>query len=523
MPCLPPLPPTSRLSSHFLTRYLAASPNPTVMRKSPGRVLLTNPTLTDQFTRALGIREGEVIIEGYAGIGSLTRSLVSGGDAVGEGQEWEQTDQRVVKGGKPTGSRTTVSKKFPFPRWIDDLPALSNSSSLGPPIRKPKLVLATEGSLEILHRGFDFPEDKRQKPVLAQTDTLSKDQEAAMSEIPEAPLVKSPHADNLFLQHSTVYGWSVAPSLLQEPVVSAALPVWDPKAGKGQTTKRPWEAPPPPITFVATLPDSPFGEQLLSQWVRSAVGDLGQRKSWIWEWGRVRIALLIGKAHYDRLMAQPGDAVHNKLSIFTQALFHTTPLPPYHHVFNVDKRAKLTESIPQNPCKYPKCDMTPHGYSPMEPRPEYLAEISNTRTVCVPTDFYPGPYSSKKPYPRPPMLGVLLTPRLHSRIPAEQKDAWDYVLRRLFVRDTATLEQAIFNLSFGADRLLPLIEGTQPREGGGEYRGVNVDRRRGVRYLDLDEWSRIVDVFDHWVFRPENLLTPDEGLEDETSRQIGTD
>lgn len=209
-----------------------------------------------------------------------------------------------------------------------------------------------------------------------------------------------------------------------------------------------------------------------------------------------------------RLMAQPGDKINCKLSIFASAFFHITPLPPYHHVNNIDKHSKqVTESAKApKPPKVKKSTVPAKGMPDPDILPEdILLPPPGTKTKTYHSDFYPGSYASGESLDRPLLLGVLLTPRLHSPIPAAQKDAWDYVIRRLFVRDTMTLEDSISNLAVGAESLLPAIEAE-------EGRGVPVSRKRVIRYLDLEEWARVVNVFDNWAFRPEVSLVSLLGL-----------
>ncbi|KIR54124.1 hypothetical protein I315_03181 [Cryptococcus gattii Ru294] len=510
MPRLPPLPPTPKFATYFPARLLPLSPNPVLIRKAPGRVLLANPSLGDDFVRALGIREGEVIVEGYAGVGGLTRSLVTGGDAVREGKEWEEEKrlESIRPGEKGKGTE--------LPAWMEDLPAMSNYKSRPPAPRIPKLVVSTEGSLGLIQKGLDYNENPHEASL---NDFKGRHPDSSIANYiaKETPIVPSPHKDNLLLSHSTVYLWQAVPSVLEHPTVNAALPVYDPSASPGSQKKRPWSAPPPPITIVSQMPNSSLGEQLVSQWVGSAAGE-EHKRSWIWEYGRVRIALLCGKSLYDRLMAQPGDKINCKLSIFASAFFHITPLPPYHHVNNIDKHSKqVTESAKApKPPKVKKSTVPAKGMPDPDILPEdILLPPPGTKTKTYHSDFYPGSYASGESLDRPLLLGVLLTPRLHSPIPAAQKDAWDYVIRRLFVRDTMTLEDSISNLAVGAESLLPAIEAE-------EGRGVPVSRKRVIRYLDLEEWARVVNVFDNWAFRPENLIL-DTMIGEDAIRSIGND
>ncbi|OCF45485.1 hypothetical protein I317_00732 [Kwoniella heveanensis CBS 569] len=573
---LPPLPPSSAWSKHFPSRYLPVSPDRIMIRKAPGRILLSNPVLCDNYVKSLKLREGEVVIESYAGVGALTRSLISGGDSVGEAKRWDGSKLDVPAEGEVTtsqGSGKSVIKKKKkrdpkeFPIWLEALPPPlpeAERPKEDDKLVKPRLVVASEGSSELLLRAFDYPSSHMHTNSHAVTSSSNPELESGAgssstegisngSTITDTPgrsgppIVQSPYEPNLLLSHSTSYVWSTLPLLLENPLVSEHLPVYDASAAPGpETTKRPWKAPEPPITLVAQLPDSSIGEQLAAQWVGSAVGDPDQQRTWIWEWGRLRLALLCGKSLYDRILAKPGDIINCKLSILAQALFDIVPLPPYHHVQNVDKQSKFTVD---RPVKYtslaPKSNAKPIGMPTSTPSDFVTSSLSATseglvgerlvgqqKTITYPGDFWPPPTTSTKakakPLERPPLLGLMLIPKIETPILAAQKDTWDYVMRRLFVRDTMTLKDSIPNLAFGAEILLKRIQedGMQIDEKTGEnkvkWRGVPVDESRVIRELHVEEWLRIVDVFDKWAFKPDNLILDSGGL-DENIRELGQD
>ncbi|WVF72233.1 hypothetical protein IAT40_007045 [Kwoniella sp. CBS 6097] len=590
---LPPLPPSSTWSKHFPSRYLPMSPDRIMIRKSPGRILLSNPALCDHFVRSLKLREGEVVIDSYAGVGALTRSLISGGDSVGEAKRWDGLKAEDEAGadagagaeGEAGGKakKTKKKKRDPkeFPLWFEALPPplpAGERPKEDEKLVKPRLVVASEGSSELLIRAFDYPPSQVHTishavaSATSISDTSSSSPSGSTStsdglsgsgELPSSsslatagpaqvgpPIVQSKYEPNLLLSHSTSYVWPTLPSILESPLVSEHLPVYDASATPGpDTTKRPWEAPEPPITLVAQLPDSSIGEQLAAQWVGSAVGDPGQERTWIWEWGRLRIALLCGKSLYDRILAKPGDIINCKLSILAQALFDITPLPPYHHVQNVDKQSKFTVD---RPVKFtslaPKSNAIPIGMPKpaQSPSPSVLPGNASShdagadgqfvgvqqKTITYPGDFWPpsttATKAKDKPLNRPPLLGLMLVPKVESPILAAQKDTWDYVMRRLFVRDTMTLKDSIPNLAFGAEILLKRIkeDGMTVDEKTGEkkikWRGVPVDETRVIRELHVEEWLRIVDVFDKWAFKPDNLIL-DSGSMDENIRELGQD
>ncbi|WVQ71921.1 hypothetical protein IAR50_001463 [Cryptococcus sp. DSM 104548] len=504
MPRLPPLPIASKWSHHFPVATLAHPPKVNNLRKAPGRLLLASPTLCDEYVRALRLRPGEVVIEGYAGPGSLTRSLVSGGRSVEEGKAWEK--EHGMEGMKAKGSRvsTAKDKSGAYPIWTEDLPSTQDAIlPTGEPTLKPELVVTTESSYEILRRGLDYP----LAPASAQ---MQKEGFRGYN------LVPSKHADNLMLSHATLYSWDTIPALLSHPLVRPHLPVWDASAAEEDQAKRPWNAPTPHITVVMQVPDGMLGEQITTQWIRSVVGN-NEKRAWMWKWGRVRLALLCGRNIYDRLTTTPQERMNSKMSVMTRALFHISPLPPYHHIVNIDKRGTAMSDVPIKPVKEPKSTAAPIGIPEDVPPAEGYppAVFGAQRTTTHTSDFFPGAYSTKGALPRTPLFGVLLTPKLYSPITMERRDTWDFVLRRMFVRESCTVEESIGNLAVGADSLLGAIEQD-------EGLGVPVSRRRVVKQLEVDEWARIVDVFDTWAFRPESLMM-DGSFEDEVSRQIGLD
>lgn len=101
------------------------------------------------------------------------------------------------------------------------------------------------------------------------------------------------------------------------------------------------------------------------------------------------------------------------------------------------------------------------------------------------------------PLPRPIMLGILLEPRLDSPINADNKDEWDFVLRRCFVTEAQPLRHALKNLAFGGEGLKEKIESE-----GTRFAGIPVSCDKMVRDLEVDEWARVVDVFKKWAFKP---------------------
>lgn len=191
-------------------------------------------------------------------------------------------------------------------------------------------------------------------------------------------------------------------------------------------------------------------------------------------------------------MAGPGEVIHCKLSVMTQALFRVSPLPPYHHVFNVDKSSHRIEDTPI------KAPQSTKSKTIIAPPPQ-----AHPPTQTYPDDFYPITVGLMRhtdiPLPRPQMLGVLLEPRVDSPINLKNKDEWDYVLRKCFVTEAQGIQAALKNLAFGGEGLIDKIESEEE----GRFKGRRVRRDKIVRDLTVEDWTRIVDVFGKWAFKPD--------------------
>jgi hypothetical protein len=294
MPRLPALPPRSRWRTIWprtIIRYSMDRTN----REFVGRTLLVNTRLADEFTRALRIRSNEVIIEAFPGPGILTRSLLSGGvDTDFEGIE-SSDHQR---------------------------PAQAIEEREGG-YKKPALVVACEPSPRLLlHLGLDENDLPDEIPPQSDSDQYV---------IFKSKVYQSKDEERLLLSPSTPYRWPTLSQLLGNKLVERRMEKWSEGEGESESeghgegtaksvgegandesyinqgtgttivtpTQRPWEAPPPHITVVAQMPVSVSGDQMVSQWVGSAAGMPGEARNWIWKWGRLRLALLVGKTQYD--------------------------------------------------------------------------------------------------------------------------------------------------------------------------------------------------------------------------------
>lgn len=204
-------------------------------------------------------------------------------------------------------------------------------------------------------------------------------------------------------------------------------------------------------------------------------------------------------------MAQEGETSHGKLSVMAAAQFKMRPLPPYHHVPNVDKSSTRTD---------PRIDAPrPKSGRPSNPQTIPALPPVDEVTKTVAGDFFPVSYrlhvkktakgksqpTPTTPLERPALLGIELMPRDDSPIKPEQREAWDYVLRKLFVRESASLKAMLPTIAFGAENLLPKIE----NEGESPYAGIAVSGDTPIRNIHEKQWARIIDVFSNWAFKPD--------------------
>lgn len=269
-------------------------------RELARRVVLASKPIADRFVRDLGIRKGEVVLEAYPSVGQTTRSFLAGGYDETTAKDWHQAvrEQKVVAG-KVEGIH---SGEFDFPPWdVDMVPEYEL-----PPLKKgeeitvPKAVIALEPMVAQSSRGLGL--DPKVAPVsrwdydkVKTTEELADIKEKRFT----TPIYHSPLQKNLYISPASAFDWETIPKILENPVVWEQLPIYDKTKEGLEARKRPWSAPPPPITLAATIPDTVMGDQLMSQWIASCVGQVDDDRGWMWAFGRVRLAVLVSKGLYD--------------------------------------------------------------------------------------------------------------------------------------------------------------------------------------------------------------------------------
>ncbi|KAL1405289.1 Mitochondrial transcription factor 1 [Vanrija albida] len=498
------------------------------MRESVKRHYLTSPTIANHFVRDLRLRPDEVVIDAYASTGVLTRALLAGGRDTTTPADWAKVSAEVGPIGAQSGkTKRRNAGQFTYPPWDVEkavVPKLPREGDA--PVNTPALVVACDPAVNQLSRGLGFDPDVAPPGAWDFNDPQTAER---MKVFPKSPterdmslIYPSQLEDRLKFCIATPFLWDTVPGILSNQAVWSKLPVYDETKEGVEATKRPWTAPAPPITLVASVPDTTLGEQMVSQWIGTVIGSDEYGRSWLWQWGRVRLALMVTQSIYDS-----GETIRGKLSVLAQALFHIRPLPPYHHVPDVDKqskrvftdmdwRARETKGVrvaQTTAAPPPTTEVTVterDDWFPPAKRSRLVdgdgAAITNTRRKV----------GSKVEYAdRPLLLGLELTPREDPLVLPETRDSWEYVLRKLFVRESQPLGAVLPSVAFGAENLLDKIEAEDS-----PYAGKAVGRDTIVRNLDIDEWHRIVDVFDKWAFRPDTLIM-DSRIDVDESRQVG--
>ncbi|KAI0633426.1 S-adenosyl-L-methionine-dependent methyltransferase [Trametes polyzona] len=225
---------------------------------------------------------------------------------------------------------------------------------------------------------------------------------------------------------------------------------------------QPWEGPSPNLHFVAHLPVSMKGEQLLAQLFRCI-----PERSWLFQHGRVPLSLLMTEYVWQRLTAPPRNARRCKLAVIAEA--------------TADIRQAVDPGV-----------FVPYS-----------------------SHFHPTPssHSSHKVAQRrvgQPMHALTAIPYAEQVIQRGDTDKWDFCLRRLFVLKNTPLKDALNSLAPGATSLLKDLQSTQvPLK-------ERVSPTRTPRSMTLADWTLLLRAFNNWPFRPEDLMISDAFKDEET-------
>lgn len=162
-----------------------------------------------------------------------------------------------------------------------------------------------------------------------------------------------------------------------------------------------------------------------------------------------------------RLTALPGTRAYCKLSVITSALCEVHPASPL-YVPGPDSAIPLTilkkrekEEQEKNPQKAKALVPRKRKTKAQAASKLQQIDVAPVSEPDVPTDpllstnpelWHPKPRRTQtetKQPPRPGMMALTIKPRADPQIAAEDKDVWDYVLRRMFVNPGSPLASAI--------------------------------------------------------------------------------
>ncbi|KAI6169297.1 S-adenosyl-L-methionine-dependent methyltransferase [Pisolithus thermaeus] len=205
----------------------------------------------------------------------------------------------------------------------------------------------------------------------------------------------------------------------------------------------PWDQSHPHLHFIAHLPTSVYGEQLIAQFLR-LIPDGG----WLFQYGRVPMSYVMHDWLWERVSASTESLNRCKLSVIAQAV------------------SSFAQHLP----------------------PEAL----------LPCDRHFWPSSVVPGHRAVPMTAITMDP-LERQARKGMLDKWDYCLRKLFVLKSKNLERAIGHLAPGSTALLSyLTDPTLPAD-----HPARADVLKLIRKMEVMDWAAVVRAFDAWPFAPE--------------------
>ncbi|KAI0087972.1 S-adenosyl-L-methionine-dependent methyltransferase [Irpex rosettiformis] len=216
----------------------------------------------------------------------------------------------------------------------------------------------------------------------------------------------------------------------------------------------PWEnGVHPQLHFITHIPHTIIGEQIVAQLFRNI-----PERTWLFKYGRVPMSFVLGQWIWDRVAAPPGTSnARCKVSVVAEATARTEYSLPPHNL------------LPYDDHFHPRT----RGAQVNRPESRRLGH---------------------------PLVAANVVPYERQIISPGHLDQWDYCLRRLFVRKSTPLKNAITTLGPGAESLLKtLTDQSLPPE-------QRVDIATQIRKLNVSDWALIIRAFDYWPFAPDVRL-----------------
>ncbi|KIJ67701.1 hypothetical protein HYDPIDRAFT_126002 [Hydnomerulius pinastri MD-312] len=223
-----------------------------------------------------------------------------------------------------------------------------------------------------------------------------------------------------------------------------------------------WDNPDPQLRFIAHLPTSIYGEQLIAQLLR-LVPDRG----WLFRYGRVPMNYVMHDWVWERLTADTTNLKNRcKLSVIAEAV------------------ATMREVVsPEVLLPYDQ-----HFWPPTPVKSENSSKLGRKSAGMVAATMYPLEEQIIQ-------KGLL--------------DKWDFCLRKLFVLRSSPAKRAIPHLAPGAATLLTTLEdcSLSPNR--------RMDVSKPIRQMNVEDWAALVHAFHAWPFAPDDLLVTDSFFREE--------
>ncbi|KAG5651167.1 hypothetical protein H0H81_009631 [Sphagnurus paluster] len=209
----------------------------------------------------------------------------------------------------------------------------------------------------------------------------------------------------------------------------------------------------PHLHFISHLPSTVTGEQLISQLLRMV-----PEHEWLFQWGRVPLSFILSDHVFKRVTSGINEtATRCKVSIIAEA------------------SATITQALP---------------FSALQPYDTHFHPV--TPTGGMSPDLKRSSRAVGLPFHS---MNVVPLERPH--IEKGLTDAWDYVLRHLFVRKATELKSALPGLAPGAQTLLKKVTDPALPE------DQRIDPKKKINKLEAHEWAVLLKAFDEWPFKPE--------------------
>ncbi|PPQ99759.1 hypothetical protein CVT24_009662 [Panaeolus cyanescens] len=214
-----------------------------------------------------------------------------------------------------------------------------------------------------------------------------------------------------------------------------------------------WEQEHPQLQFIMTLSTSVEGEQLLSQLFR-AIPD----RQWLFKYGRVPMNFILSHRMWQRSTAPAASKNRCKVSVIAQAAaeMHEVVRPESLHPFAEHFHPRIENRKPDEDISL-------------------TDSLLNERRMGA------------------QHVAIRVTPWADRVIKPRQLEFWDYCLRNLFILKATPLSKTINTLGPGGYNLLPKLE------------AQGVDISQTSRSLTVEDWAKVVQTFQDWPFRPEDL------------------